>query len=168
LADWGVPMTEAKIVAYIIANLAPFALILVLGLILFLVIRRRLSKATEADPQMFLDIARDVYRESYRIDDGGALELCGKVVTSKIDGIPVVTAKPAISKERKEVYQHNISIGHLSFEPGTANIGFSSGFGPDKSVWKFQLVVSADDVGARTISLQVDLRFAPAKIELKL
>src|SRR6516225_8620289 len=65
LADWGVPMTEAKIVAYIIANLAPFALILVLGLILFLVIRRRLSKATEADPQMFLDIARDVYRESY-------------------------------------------------------------------------------------------------------
>ena len=24
MADWGVPMTEAKIVAYIIANLAPF------------------------------------------------------------------------------------------------------------------------------------------------
>src|SRR6516162_7878265 len=75
LADWGLSMTEAKLVAYIIANLLPFGLILLLGLILFLVVRRHIAKATEADPQTFLDVGRQVYRESYRIDDSGALEL---------------------------------------------------------------------------------------------
>jgi hypothetical protein len=227
LADWGFPMTEAKIVTYIVAHLVPFVLILLLGLTLFFLIRRHVANATEADAQKFVDIAPQVYRESYRLErePGEALELwenayylvvgnsrsdgrtirkvavnlhfsgpaiqcplkdnestfntdikhgewayftIGRVVTSEVDGFPVFRTKPAISKEARSAYQHNISIGHLSFEPGTANVRFSSGIGPDRSIWKFQIIVSAEDVSARTVFLSVDLRSAPAKIVLEL
>jgi hypothetical protein len=82
----------------------------------------------------------------------------GRVVSTEMSGRPFAS-RPPVSAEEMRVYRHNVPRGFLAFEPRPGAPRYGGGLGATVgTVWTFQVIISADDLPAKTIAVTFDLR----------
>ena len=82
----------------------------------------------------------------------------GRLISTEVMG--VVYQRVVLPENRMEIYDHNIPRGYLSFEIYSVNNNREYGLGhqPERPiVWPLLMVISADDVQARRVNINIDM-----------